>query len=258
MGAFSSSSSCAALSIGSKVGACGTSMVRRYANEAFLVRDDFIIEEARIKVYLNGELLLETSCSPWNIEELVVGNLFLSGKISHRSQIDDIQVELSDGSICASVRAHSFDRRFVVVRALPKKPSFEVTARQVNEGISRLESLSGLFRQTGGVHSAVLTDGCEILAWFEDIGRHSAFDKLIGWSVLNEIETGRTMVLFSGRVPYEIISRVIKLGSPIIVSPGAPTDLSIDTARKNGTTLIGFAKNGAFNVYTHAERVTIS
>ena len=63
------------------------------------------------------------------------------------------------------------------------------------------------------------------------------------------------MLLFSGRVPREIIARAIRIGFPVVISPGAPTNLSIQLACEHGVTLIGFAKSGKFNVYTHTARI---
>lgn len=69
------------------------------------------------------------------------------------------------------------------------------------------------------------------------------------------MDVSNKMLLFSGRVPREIIVKVIRLGCPVIASPGAPTNLSIDLAQRWGVTLVGFAKHGTFNVYTHPERI---
>ena len=95
----------------------------------------------------------------------------------------------------------------------------------------------------------------DLVAWFEDIGRHNALDKLAGWCVMNGVDASDKVLLFSGRVPREIIARAIRIGFPVVISPGAPTNLSISLACEHGVTLIGFAKNGKFNVYTHTARI---
>ena len=132
----------------------------------------------------------------------------------------------------------------------------QVAAATVNAAIALLERQSLLFRKTGGVHSAALADmRGRVLAWREDIGRHSALDKLVGWCVCSGERAAECMVLFSGRVPLEIVARVAALGCPLVVSPGAPTNLSIELAERSGLTLVGFAKHGRFNVYSHPERI---
>jgi len=94
-----------------------------------------------------------------------------------------------------------------------------------------------------------------VVAWFDDIGRHIVLDKLVGWCVLNDYDASDCVLLFSGRVPQEIITKAIKLGCPIIVALGAPTSLSIKLAEQAGITLIGFARNGEFNIYSHPTRI---
>lgn len=268
---------CTEQTMGSKSGACRRMVVRRFGDGEFYSHADAIIQEIRISVVLDGEYCFEATCSPWDIEELVIGNLFLSGSISSRSQIKNVAIDAGNcvvrvntcpgrrhaGASVGNVvlpfdlirQGRSIEDEGKRSRGLPIASDFTVSAEKVNELVSFLECQSHLFHQTGGVHSAVLSDGRDVLAWFEDIGRHSAFDKLAGWCLLNDVPTDQTMVLFSGRVPYEIISKAIKLGCPVIASPSAPTDLSIETARRHGVTLIGFAKRREFNVYAHPERV---
>lgn len=138
---------------------------------------------------------------------------------------------------------------------LPVESDLTLQAAQVVERMALLEDRSLLFRRTGGVHSAVLVDQCGVVAWFEDIGRHSALDKLVGWCFLNGVDASDKMLLFSGRVPREIIVKVIRLGCPVVASPGAPTSLSMRLAQRWGVTLVGFAKRDVFNVYAHPERI---
>lgn len=75
----------------------------------------------------------------------------------------------------------------------------------------------------------------------------------MGWCLKNRVDASSKVVLFSGRVPWGIIDRVVKLGAYAIVSPGAPTDMSIKTADQNQIMLLGFTKNGEFNIYSHRE-----
>jgi FdhD protein len=263
----------AVVGTGSKVGSCVHRSVARFDGERLSVRDDAIVQEEVLNVMVNGVRHHEMTCSPWDVEELAVGSLFLSGCIERREQVCGIEVDLEAGAVYVTVDDAARQGRSAV--ALPDggvvltgvfepasaalfKPvtsQVSVPARTVVERVALLEDRSLLFRRTGGVHSAVLVDERGVIAWFEDIGRHSAVDKLAGWCFLNDVDVSNKMLLFSGRVPREIIVKVIRLGCPVIASPGAPTNLSIDLAQRWGVTLVGFAKHGAFNAYTHPERI---
>ena len=135
------------------------------------------------------------------------------------------------------------------------RSALRIDPDDISSRIALLEQESDLFHLTGGVHSAALSCADGMVARFEDVGRHNALDKLVGWCVMGGVRVDDKMLLFSGRVPQEIMLKAIRLGVPVVVSPGAPTSLSVDLAEEYGVTLIGFAKRGHFNVYSHPERV---
>lgn len=239
-------------------------LICRFVDEVGSLQIDEVIEEAVFAVIINGEPYRDLTCSPWDIRELVIGNLFTSGKIDHAAEIEDLFVDEAVGEVRVQISpANQTDACGVVVDRVLCPDSGEapaidplLTAQQVSEHVNYLEGNSKLFRRTGGVHSAVLVDAAgELIAWFEDIGRHNALDKLAGWCVINHVDASDKVLLFSGRVPREIIARAIRIGVPVVISPGAPTNLSIQLACEHGVTLVGFAKNGTFNVYTHLGRI---
>jgi FdhD protein len=122
----------------------------------------------------------------------------------------------------------------------------------------RLRAAQPLFARTGGVHASGLfaADGT-LAAVREDVGRHNALDKLIGWALaLGRIPLADRLLVVSGRVSYEIVQKAIAAGIPIIAAVGAPSTLAIDLAEQFEVTLVGFLRDGGMNVYTHGERVT--
>jgi FdhD protein len=114
-----------------------------------------------------------------------------------------------------------------------------------------------IFADTGGVHAAALFDRSGALrALREDIGRHNAVDKLIGWAMgRNQLPLGDSLVMVSGRLSFEIVQKVAAAGAPLLAAVSAPSSLAVGLADQVGITLLGFLRDGAFNVYTHPERV---
>jgi FdhD protein len=118
-----------------------------------------------------------------------------------------------------------------------------------------LRSEQSVFDLTGGVHAvAIFTDDAVITDISEDVGRHNAMDKIIGRSI-TDLPLSNHGFLLSGRVSFEMVQKAVMAGSPCIIAIGAPTTLAIDLARQHGITLIGFAREQRFNVYTGAWRL---
>ncbi len=120
----------------------------------------------------------------------------------------------------------------------------------------RLRARQSVFEATGGLHAAAVFDlSGNLLAVREDVGRHNALDKVVGWALLGRRSLARSLLLVSGRSSYEIVQKALVARIPLVCSVSAPSSLAVELAREFGVTLVGFLRGSRFNIYAHPERI---
>ena len=136
-------------------------------------------------------------------------------------------------------------------------PGPEVTPETIYSLPDKLREAQGLFDATGGLHAAALFDADgNLVALREDVGRHNATDKLVGWALMEgKLPLGGHIVMVSGRSSFEILQKCLTAGVPMVCAISAPSSLAVDVAREFGMTLVGFLRDHRFNVYSGSERV---
>lgn len=123
--------------------------------------------------------------------------------------------------------------------------------------IGLLEHGSETHRKTHGVYSAALGDDTGLLAMYDDIGRHNAVDKVLGYALLNHLSPNDKCLVLSGRVSSEILIKAGHSGIPLVVSRSVPTSLAVDLAEQFGIALVGLARGERMSVYSHPEKVVM-
>jgi len=124
----------------------------------------------------------------------------------------------------------------------------------IGEELTRRQDI---FRGTGGTHGAgIFSATGEALVVAEDVGRHNALDKVVGWCALRGISMEDKILVLSGRISYEMALKAVRVGLPVLVSMAAPTSLGLRVAAAAGLTVVGFSDGKRFNVYTHSRRIT--
>lgn len=137
----------------------------------------------------------------------------------------------------------------------PLVSQLTVTPSQLMSLIRQLNEQAHLYRAVRGVHTSALADAEQLLVVAEDIGRHNTLDKIRGACLLRNIQAHDRIILTTGRISSEMITKAVKLGAPILVSRTSPTALAVRLAQAWGVTLIGYARGRRLNVYTGAERL---
>jgi FdhD protein len=252
-------------------------------------RPDSVVGEEPLEIRLGGpgrdpEPVAVTMRTPGHDFELAAGFLIGEGLVPGQDDIRSVKYcDLPEGdpqryNVVTVATTHPVDvgarRRSVTVSAscgvcgtatldelkdrCPSVPAGEpVDASVLTSLPGRLRHHQRLFEKTGGLHAAGLYDPAgELLCVREDVGRHNAVDKLVGWAALERrLPLAGAVLVVSGRVSYEIVQKAAVAGIPCVVAVSAPTSLAVATARALGMTLAGFVRDDRANVYAGAWRV---
>jgi len=221
---------------------------------------DYVVNEHKIKLFVNQKEEFSFQTYPLNINELVTG--FLASEKLISSPIDvinstfvemknevHIQIKASTGMESENI-SQSLSSRY-------QSPQYSMllNASFVIELMNTFIDVSTTFKKTGAVHTAAIANNKDIEFSYDDIGRHNAIDKCVGKALKDEIDLKRKILLVTCRISSGIITKVINTGIPIIISRAPPTLAAIDLAQKKNTTIVGFCRGTRFNVYSHPKRI---
>ncbi|WP_114602830.1 formate dehydrogenase accessory sulfurtransferase FdhD [Staphylococcus sp. EZ-P03] len=250
-------------------------IVRYEGGELFETTDSYVTEFP-LTIMVNGVEFATVICSPDHMEELVLGFLASEGAILKRDELKSIQIDDSKGfahveltkdlgdrfeystkrmiaSCCGKSREFYFQNDAAIAKT--SMSHITLTPKQVINMMTRLQTASTLFKRTGGLHNAAISDGEAFFEHRQDIGRHNALDKLYGFCIERHIPVRDKVLIFSGRISSEILIKAAKIGVGVILSKSAPTTLAVTLANDLNITAIGFIRDGNFNIYSHPERI---
>ncbi len=172
----------------------------------------------------------------------------------------DIARSFYTTSSCGVCGKASIDAVETVSRYDVEPDAVVVSAADVAEYPQRLRAQQDAFDKTGGLHAAALFDAetGELLVLREDVGRHNAVDKVIGWALLNDrLPLCGTVLQVSGRASFELVQKAVMGGIPILSAVSAPSSLAAELAERSGLTLVGFVRGQKMNVYSHPNRIRV-
>jgi FdhD protein len=257
------------------------STVDRWQHGQHSTQQDYIAEEVPVSLVYNGMPHVVMLATPTNLEEFALGfsitegiikkpQELLSCRVYNRSHGIEVQLKIPDEYfMCMADKGRNLTGRTgcglcgaTSLRQAIRQPdpvhgSVTLSAHELLLALSSLREHQKLNQLTGSVHAAAWAMPDQgILAVREDVGRHNALDKLIGWILRTGKEPASGFVIVTSRASYEMVQKTAAVGISLLVAVSAPTGLAIRLAQDCGLTLIGFARDEQHVVYTHPYRLT--
>lgn len=252
-------------------------------------RPETLVVEEPLEIRLDGSALTVTMRTPGSDVELAQGFLLTEGVVGNRDDISGVRycrgadadgvnsynvldVTLAPGvpppdvdvrrnfyttSSCGICGKASLDAVATISRHSPGDDPTTISADTLTALPAKLRAGQKVFASTGGLHGAALftADGT-LLVLREDIGRHNAVDKVIGWAVEhNRIPLTGTVLLVSGRASFELTQKAVMAGIPVMAAVSAPSSLAVDLATQSGVTLVAFLRGESMNIYSRPDRI---
>jgi FdhD protein len=226
-----------------------------------------VIEEIPYALFVNGRHVMTAMMSPSALEDFVTGYLFTEQIIGKVDDIESIRCEKNRISVltrniftnigpkktilsgCGGAASYLDAEKLPSIRS-----DLSVTVPAISATIKAVLT-SDLHVKTGGIHIIGLAGADGVITRSEDIGRHNALDRVIGFGLRNAVDFSLTYVVSSGRISSEMVRKCLTANIPLIVSRGATTTLAVEIAGKKGLCVAGFARGNRMMVYTHGERI---
>jgi FdhD protein len=254
-------------------------------------RQEALAAEEPLEIRVDGKPLSVTMRTPGHDVELAHGFLLTEGVLGssehvlaarYCDSVDDagrntynvLDVALAPGveppdaslernfyttSSCGVCGKASLDAVRLKTRFSPAADPVTVTPPELSALPDALRAAQKLFDSTGGLHAAGLFADGELLVAREDVGRHNAVDKVLGWALLaGRIPAAGTVLMVSGRASFELVQKAVMAGVPMLAAVSAPSSLAVELAVESGVTLVGFLRGETMNVYSGTHRIRLA
>jgi FdhD protein len=223
-----------------------------------------VVREQPLTIHVNGERFLTLLCSPFQLDALVVGYLWMEKVVEDPAEIVRLDISEVDG------RADVTLSRPVVLpteriltsgcgggitfridpRLFPRlRSTLRVTPHQLAARLKDLFGCATHYQASRGIHGAALADGLSLLVMAEDVGRHNAVDKVKGEALLKGIPTADRILLSTGRISSEMLLKAARMAVPVVASRTSPTEMAVGLAEQLGITVIGYLRADSCRLY---------
>jgi len=241
-----------------------------YTEDRLQPQEKPLVRETAWTIHVNGQELVTILCTPNKMNFLVLGFLASERIIQSLDDVGILRLCEDEGNV-VDVRlrdnALSLPRRLsgcgggvtfedLEASRIPLDSPLTIPHSQVLKLMRLLYQGAEIYKAAGGVHASALSDGERLLMLAEDVGRHNTLDKIRGECMVRGISTSGRLLLTTGRISSEMVTKAVGMETPILVSRTSPTDLAVRLADSWGITLVGYARGKRMNLYTHPERIT--
>ncbi|MBR5408287.1 MAG: formate dehydrogenase accessory sulfurtransferase FdhD [Lachnospiraceae bacterium] len=210
--------------------------------------EECVLNELNIRLCVDGKVIRTVVCTDTDIKELCYGIMFSDGFISSADDVKAFEISKERDEVFAVL-----NDRTAAKHTTHAKPAY-FKAEWIFEIINAFGKRRGIHSVTAGTHSCLLAIGNDVIFTTEDISRHNAIDKAIGYMLINGIDPGECIMFTSGRVQKDVVSKVINAGINVLVSKSVPTMQAVELSKEKGLTLICRAWPDEIKIFSGEDR----
>ena len=238
----------------------------QYKDNKAVEKTERVVKDETITLTINGEISRSLSAIEDSLKEFAVGYLFNENMVKSledikkieidgpqiNAEIDDTLLKTNETVLCSDSAG---GWRSKIKEVNPVESDFQVNVHELIDRIEELKDNAEIWQATGGTHVAgIVYDGQFVVK--EDVSRHVAVDKVIGYGLLNGFDLNHSYVIYSGRMPADMVIKMTRAGVPILASNAAPANSGYNIAKKGNITLVGFLRGQRCNIYNNQNRIT--
>lgn len=238
---------------------------QNYKNGKITDVTENVVKDSTITLTINDKIKRSLSAIEDSLKEFAVGYLFNENMVKTLEDIEKIEidgnkinVEINDTLLKTKETVLCSDSsggwRSKIKNIKPINSNFQVKSDELIGRIEELKNNAQIWQATGGTHVAGIVYKDNFIVK-EDVSRHVAVDKVIGYGILHDYDLSNCYVIYSGRMPADMVIKIIRAGIPVLASNAAPTYSGCETAKKGNVTLVGFLRGQRFNVYNNKNRI---
>ena len=233
-------------------------------NQAQNVKEN-VVQDETVTLTINGNISRSLSAIEDSLKEFAIGYLFNENMVKSLNDIKNIEidgpqirVEIDDTLLKTNETVLCSDSaggwRSKIKEVNPVESDFQVHVSELIDRIEELKDNAEIWQATGGTHVAGIVYNGQFVVK-EDVSRHVAVDKVIGYGILNGFDLNHSYVIYSGRMPADMVIKMTRAGVPILASNAAPANSGYNIAKKGNITLVGFLRGNRCNIYNNQNRV---
>lgn len=237
----------------------------KYKNNQYEEVKENVVKDETITLTINGEISRSLSAIEDSLKEFAVGYLFNENMVKSledikKIEIDGVQInaEIDDTLLRTNETVLCSDSaggwRSKIKEVNPVESDLQVNVKELLDRIDELKNNAEIWQATGGTHVAGIVHNGQFVVK-EDVSRHVAVDKVIGYGLLNGFNLNQSYVIYSGRMPADMVIKMSRAGVPILASNAAPANSGYNIAKKGNITLVGFLRGQRCNIYNNQNRV---